>query len=202
MKFRIFIANNPSELNQIMKHSNSLLCLLTLLLIALPACENAHGTQGGWQKVFKNSAEGEVLFGDKEKLIEAVRLGYPVRIGWGSTQVEHVANADFLSIWEGEVFGQIPSIIGQAPTVEGDTAKIRFRLQNHWTKMAGTFYGYSTGFMTDYFQDTLVGGGEDRYTATTWYVLYPSHAEPIGATPLWRAGSPNLEKWKAEQDNE
>jgi len=182
-----------------MKNSISLLCLFAVILIALPACENAHGTQGGWQKVFKNGAGGEVLFGEKEKLIEAVRLGYPVRIGWGSTRVEHVANADFLSIWEGEVFGQIPSIIGQAPTVEGDTAKIRFRLQNHWTKMAGT-NGHSTGFMTDYFQDTLVGGGMDRYTATTWYVLYPSHAEDIEARPLWREGSPNLEKWKAEKE--
>ncbi|GEM_PF-913243 len=184
-----------------MKKVYLLSCLAVLSLLLLPSCENAHGTQGGWQKVYQNSAEGEALFGEKEKLIEAVRLGYPIRIGWGGNSVEHVTEATFLTIFEGEVFGQIEGIVGQAPRVDSDSAKIRFRLQNHWTKIAGT-NGYSTAFMTDYFQDTLVGGGNDRSSATTWYVLYPSHAEPIEARPLWREGSPNWEKWTAAQKEE
>ena len=173
------------------------LLLIFLLIALLPSCENAHGTQGGWQKVYQNDAAGNATFGDKQKLIEAVRLGYPVRIGWGSTRVEHVAPADFLTIFDGEVFGQIKPIIGQAPRIDSDTTKIRFRLQNHWTKISGT-NGYATSFMTNYFQDTLVGGGTDNFNSTTWYVLYPSHAEPIEPRPLWREGAPGWEKWNAE----
>ena len=175
--------------------------LLSLFIIAtlLPSCENAHGTQAGWQKVYQNDAAGQPVFGEKEKLMDAVRLGYPIRIGWGSTRVEHVAEAEFLTIWEGEVFGQISPIIGQAPRVDGDTSKIRFRLQNHWVKIAGT-NGYSTSFMTDYFADSLVGGGGDGSSATAWYVLYPAHAEPIEARPLWRDGSYKWEAWNKAQE--
>ena len=148
------------------------------------------------KKVYKNDALGQTVFGDKSQLIDAVRLGYPVRIGWGSNRVEHVAGADFLTIFEGkEVFGQIKTIVGQAPAIERDSLKIRFRTNNQWTKMAGT-NGYSTAFMTDARQDTVVGGGVDRVGATTWYVLYPSAPVDIEARPLWREGSPNWDKWK------
>lgn len=145
--------------------------------------------------VFRNDANGQVAFGDKSKLIDAVRSGYPIRIGWGSNRVEHVANADFLTIFQGEeVFAQINTIVGQAPIIENDSLKIRFRTQNHWTKMAGT-NGYSTGFMTDYFQDTITGGGVDRYSATTWYVLFPDNQLALEPRPLWREGSPNWEEY-------
>lgn len=150
----------------------------------------------GWQKVFKNDANGDAIFGDKSKVLDAVRLGYPVRIGWGSNRIEHVADADFLSIFQGEeVFAQIKPIIGQAPRIDGDSLKIRFRPENQWTKIAGT-NGYSTSLMTNYFQDTIVGGGDDRYGSTVWYVLYPDHTQKIEPTPLWREESTNWTKWE------
>jgi hypothetical protein len=156
--------------------------------------------ESGWQMVFQNDANGQVTFGDKSKLIDAVRLGYPVRIGWGSNRVEHVAEADFLTIFEGkEVFAQINTIVGQAPQIHGDSLKIKFRTQNHWTKISGT-NGFTTSIMTNYFQDTLAGGNTDRYKATTWYVLFPNHKLAIEARPLWAKKSPNWKKW--EQENE
>lgn len=180
-----------------MKNDHTKRILLGLTLMLLFSCQIQKEDEAGWRKVFQNDAEGKALFGDKLELMDAVRLGYPIRIGWGSSSVEHVAEADFLTIFEGEeVFAQIETIIGQAPTVEGDTLKIRFRTQNHWTKIAGT-NGYSTGMMTDYFKDTLVGGGVDRYSSTTWYVMYPSHHLAIEARPLWREESPNWKKWKS-----
>ncbi|MDT7832555.1 hypothetical protein RQM59_09200 [Flavobacteriaceae bacterium S356] len=177
-----------------MKTKNLFLSILALLFLS--ACQTSGSSTSGWQKVFQNDASGNTLFGDKSTLIDAVRLGYPVRIGWGSSRVEHVADADFLTIFEGtEVFAQIRTIVGQAPRIDGDSLKIRFRTQNHWTKISGT-NGYSTGFMTNYFQDSIVGGNVDRYTATTWYVLYPSNASDIEARPLWREGAPNWEQWE------
>ena len=165
-----------------------------LLVFIICSCQPSVESKAGWQKVFSNDDSGETLFGDKSALIDAVRLGYPVRIGWGGNRVEHVADASFLTIFDGEVFAQIQSIIGQAPAVEGDSIKIRFRMQNNWTKMAGT-NGYTMGFMTDYFQDTIAGGGMDRAAATTWYVLYPDHLLEIEARPLWRKESPNWKNW-------
>ncbi|WP_343486079.1 hypothetical protein [Allomuricauda sp. d1] len=177
------------------RKTNYLTSAFCIFFILISSCEMPKDSQGGWQKVFQNDANGEVTFGEKSRLIDAVRLGYPIRIGWGSNRVEHVADADFLTIFEDEeVFAQIKTIVGQAPQIEEDSLKIRFRSQNHWTKIAGT-NGYSTAFMIDYFKDSIVGGGTDRYTATTWYVLYPNHITDIEARPLWRKTSPHWEKW-------
>ncbi len=178
------------------RQTTTMIRLFFALSILLCACHAQEPSHAGWQKVYQNDSEGQTTFGEKSKLIDAVRLGYPVRIGWGSNRIEHVANADFLTIFQGEeVFGQIETIVGQAPAIEGDTLKVRFRTNNRWTKMAGT-NGYTTAFMTDAEQDTLVGGGVDRAGATTWYVLYPSHQVDIEARPLWREGSPNWDTWK------
>lgn len=148
--------------------------------------------------VYKNDANGKTVFGNKAKLLDAVRLGYPVRIGWGSNRVEHVADAHFLTIFDGqEVFAQIKPIIGQRPQANGDSLKIAFRANNEWLKMAGT-NGYTTALMTDYLQDTIVGNNE-RYTATTWYVNYPANPNHGVAKPLWRAEAPLLEKWEARE---
>ncbi|AXT60372.1 hypothetical protein D1816_08410 [Aquimarina sp. AD10] len=170
--------------------------LFSVILLLFCSCQKPDNSNTGWQKVFQNDENGETIFGDKSKLIDAVRLGYPIRIGWGSNRVEHVADADFLTIFEGEeVFAQIKTILGQAPRIDGDSLKIRFRTQNHWTSIAGT-NGYTTSIMTNYMQDTLVGGDKDRYRSSTWYVLYPNHGLNIEAKPLWQKTSPNWEKWK------
>ncbi len=163
---------------------------LILFAVIFAACQPVAQDNGGWQKVYRNDERGGTTFGSKKALIDAVRLGYPVRIGWGGNRVEHVAEADFLTILQGdEVFAQIRSIVGQAPSIANDSLKIRFRMNNQWTKISGT-NGYATAFMTNYLDDTIVGGGIDRYAATTWYVLYPAREKMIDATPLWRADSP------------
>ncbi len=171
--------------------------LFGIAFLLFIACQQTtHKETGGWKKVFQNDPNGEAMYGDKLKLMDAVRLGYPIRIGWGGNRVEHIADASFLTILDGkEVFAQIKTIVGQEPIVDGDSLKIRFRNQNHWTKIAGT-NGYSTGFMSDYLNDSIVGGGVDRYGSTTWYVLYPYGAVSDSiARPLWRSSSPHWEKW-------
>ena len=166
--------------------------IIWLLFPLLLACQNnsLHNHNCGWQKVLVNDAAGEVLFGSKQKLVDAVRLGFPVRLGFGGQPIEHFAEANFLTIADGnivkgEVFAQISTIVGQIPTMEQDSFKMRFRTSNHWTKMAGT-NGYATAFMTDYHADTLVGGGNDRYRSTTWYVNFPCHPANIEPVALIR----------------
>ncbi|TMM57283.1 hypothetical protein FEE95_12415 [Maribacter algarum] len=183
-----------------LKILNKKILVFGVILILISSCQSSDGREVGWQMVFHNDANGQAIYGDKSKLVDAVRLGYPVRIGWGGNSVEHIANVEFLTIFQGEeVFAQINTIIGQAPQIDGDSLKMRFRTQNHWTKIAGT-NGYSTGLMTDYFKDTIVGGGTDRYSSTAWYVLYPNNHVEQKARPLWRKESPNWEKWRKKNE--
>jgi len=172
---------------------------ICFILLLCCACQTPKEAKAGWQKVFKNNANGQTVFGNKAQLIDAVRSGYPVRIGWGGNRVEHVTDAQFLTIFEGEVFAQIKSIVGQAPSAINDSVKIKFRPENHWTKIAGT-NGYANGFMTNYFKDTIAGGNIDRYGETTWYVLYPAHTLELEARPLWKEGSPNWDTYTNQLD--
>lgn len=150
-------------------------------------------------KGFSNDENGGAVFGEKHKLLDAVRLGYPIRIGWGSNRVEHVAEAEFLTIFQGkEVFAQIKTIIGQAPSIQNDSLKIKLRNENHWTKIAAT-NGYSNTLMTNYMNDSIVGGREG-YTTTTWYVLYPNNSQNIQPIPLWNKNSSNWEEWKKNNE--
>ena len=163
---------------------------ILVFFIFLISCAPQSSSTSGWQKVYKNDEHGIGQFGDKQDLLDAARLGYPIRIGFGSNRVEHVADADFLTIFDNkELFAQIKPIFGQAPMVHGDSLKIRFRTENHWVMIAGT-NGYFTSMMNNYVQDTLVGGNADRYRPATWYVNYPTHQLDIEATPLWRKESP------------
>ena len=156
-----------------------ILAIGVIMVFFAGGCKATKHSTCGWQKVFVNNADGTTAFGDKQELVRAVRAGYPVRIGFGGKPVEHYADVQFLTvvdgeIFKGEVFGQISTIIGQRPTVENDSLKMRFRTWNHWTKMAGT-NGYATAFMTDYQKDTLVGGNIDRRRSSSWFVEYPCH---------------------------
>ncbi len=144
-----------------------------------------------WQLVYRNDAEGETVFGDKSQLLDAVRSGLPIRVGFGgrsqadtTRSVEHVADAQFLSILDGdEVFAQITQIIGQAPAREANGIKIRFRTNNKWTAIRGT-NGYSTGLMVDYMADTLSNMPRDSKRGTSWFV-YTKKSPEKSPRPLY-----------------
>lgn len=170
---------------------------LVILLLSVTACQSSNETKGGWQKVFQNDQDGKAMFGKKDLLLDAVRLGYPIRIGWGSNRVEHVADAEFLTIFQGkEVFAQIKTIVGQAPSIQNDSLKIKLRKENHWTKIAAT-NGYANTLMVNYLNDSIVGGREG-YTTTSWYVLYPNYHSSIEPVPLWHKDSPNWKEWNSK----
>jgi len=154
-----------------------LICIAVAIIFS--SCKSVSHISCGWTKVFSNNAEGATTFGNKQELVKAVRAGYSVRVGFGEKPVEHISTVNFLSIvdgkiFKGEVFAQIPTILGQLPAVENDSLKMRLRTWNHWTKLVGT-NGYTTAIMTNYQNDTLVSGNNDRYQASTWYVEYPCH---------------------------
>ena len=68
-----------------------------------------------WRMVYANDAQGAAVAGSKDALVEAVRAGSPVRVYFGGGRVEHVADVQFLTIFDGEVFAQLTPIEGPAP---------------------------------------------------------------------------------------
>ena len=170
--------------------------VLSLFLFCFYGCSSTNSNSPkGWTKVFVNDENGKAVFGNKAELIDAVRNGFPIRIGWGGSRIEHIANADFLTISAGEeVFAQIPPIIGQMPSFIPDSLRINFRPNNKWSKIAGT-NGANTALMIDYMNDTVNNHRTDRNGSTTWYVNYNSPIIEKNATPLWRKSSKLWESW-------
>lgn len=174
--------------------------LFTFLLFSFWTCTSSSPSSTiGWKKVYQNDADGKALFGNKDDLISAVRNGYSIRIGWGGRRVEHVADADFLTIGMGkEVFAQIKPIMGQRPDFSTDTLKLDFRVNNKWVKIAGT-NGRNSALMFDYQTDTIVNHNNTRTGSTTWYVNYNSSTMEETGTPLWHPSSPFWEDWNEEE---
>ncbi|MEL6864339.1 MAG: hypothetical protein AAFP19_07970 [Bacteroidota bacterium] len=174
---------------------SGLLFTFLMLFQAFSNQQNSEEQDIGWQLVFKNDANGKSLYGDKQLLMDAVRKGYPVRIGYGrqrpndpNISVEHVGDAAFLSITNNqEVFGQIPMIIGQKPFLNNnDSIRINFHEHRRWAMIAGT-NGYSDRMMFDVRKDSVLSH-RSRYAAFSWYVYYSKSSgaatEKVG--PLWQ----------------
>jgi hypothetical protein len=134
----------------------------------------------GWQLVLAVDTTGRPTFGDKERLLAAVRAGLPVRVGWGiawrlpdgtAGGLEHVAEAAFLTIHRGEVFAQIAPILGQAPAAREPAVTFRTEGDRLWYALLDT-----TGRLHHYF----TGGTEAQTTRTTthWYVAGAAGASP------------------------
>ena len=72
--------------------------------------------------LFATGFNKEPTHGSKDALIDAVNRGASIRVGWdldfngdGTSDLTHWADANFLSIFEGEVFTQIDTINTQRP---------------------------------------------------------------------------------------
>lgn len=176
-----------------MKKVLGVFCIFLILFCgcAERASERSSDSKQGWQLVFRNGKNGQVILGSKEKLIEAVRSGYSIRVGWGGRRqtdtaksVEHVADAQFLTVANSnEVFAQIQPIIGQNPGLEKDTLDIVFRENLQWVLMVGT-NGFSDRLTTERLQDTI-RGHRSLPTEVSWFVDYPLDHNTKTKTPLW-----------------
>lgn len=88
-----------------------------------------------WQKVLEVNKNGEIISGQKNTLIDAIRQGQNIRVYWKGSYVEHLTDAHFLTIIEGEVFTQTPTIRGQKPTQHPPSIELR---ENDWTGIIST----------------------------------------------------------------
>lgn len=75
-----------------------------------------------WNIAYRSGINGEALSGSIQPLLDAVRAGHPIRVGWGLSReqdgitrsVEHVINPVFLTVIDGQhVTAQLPEHISQ-----------------------------------------------------------------------------------------
>ena len=96
--------------------------------------------------VYAHDADGIALSGSKEALIEAVRNGKQVRIGWkmgeGAKKAEHFSDAQMVTILNDEVYAQIVPIIHQQAKPKRNN--MVFRSGMGWTFIASTTGNNST----------------------------------------------------------
>jgi hypothetical protein len=144
---------------------------MLLLSCALVRPALAQGSPS-WRLLFAVDSAGVRIEGDKTRLIDAVRAGRPVRVGWRlayrlpdgtAGNLEHVATASFLTIHHGEVFAQIPPILGQRPAAREASIALRTEGDQLWYGLLDT-----TGRLVGYFTGT--GASQTTRVPTYWYV--------------------------------
>lgn len=159
--------------------SQILLILLILSCCILSNCGIENQAQPTWHLVYKNSQKGETLYGSKQDLIDALRMGSPLRVGFGGSRVqdttrsiEHIADAELITITNSEdVFAQVSTFIGQTPALEADTVTIKQKAQNKFNWIIGT-NGTMSGLSIDYIIDSL-HTPRITHRGFYWYVNTP-----------------------------
>ena len=98
-----------------------ILCAIASSLF-LPSPTIAQEGQRCPNQLYSSGFDGKATSGSKPRLIAAVQRGETIRIGWdidfdddGISDLSHWADAEFLSVWEGEVFTQVAAIHRQRP---------------------------------------------------------------------------------------
>jgi len=116
------------------------------LLILLTLFGTLPSFAADWGLIYSITSAGEAT-GNKDALIKAVRAGQQIRVGWGvswelpdgqKTGVEHVADSKFLTIFQGEVFAQIDSILPQRPRTSEKAILFNSPNGETWTGMLDT----------------------------------------------------------------
>ena len=117
-------------------------CKILLALILILCSSIVVGQKS--EILLKTDFEGKVTDGSLETLIEAVKSGESIRIGWQLDfnedrvpDLEHWIDAKFLTIMSGHVFNQIEPIYMQAPLADIPQVEIS-NSPLQWTAIIGT----------------------------------------------------------------
>lgn len=121
-----------------MNYKYNLLALAVLAFITATSCFSQTNI------LLHTDFDGTVINGSKEKLIEEIRKGKSVRVGWQldfnddqEADFDHWMDAEFITILNGEVFTQIRNINIQAPNLDVPQLDI-MPVNTMWTAILGT----------------------------------------------------------------
>ena len=104
--------------------------IIFILVLLLVSCSNNHKQNSSiWKIVYKNDKQGNTLIGSKQKLINAIRQGASIKIGWGGKGKNHSIEHLSLPIWIAVLDGK-EVIAHLAPQVFAKT---------QWDKLSASF---------------------------------------------------------------
>jgi hypothetical protein len=158
------------------------ICLSILAIYGLLSFDsNGKRANTGWQAVYKHNENGKPLSGNKQALIDAIRNGYDVKIGWGfqlkrdtSIRLEHTANPHFVTITKND---EVTAIIHEHALLNSymsDTPK--FNLPMHSWKCVLSTTGTFNAMIYDTKKEELVNDFPQRHIMT-WFVNYNNQPE-------------------------
>lgn len=179
---------------------NEVRCLILLFISCGFFCNCAYESQvqPAWHLIYKNSHDGRSLYGSKTDLIDALRMGSPLRVGFGGRRLqdttrsmEHIAEARLISITNGEdVFAQVSTNIGQTPDLDADTVTIIHKPQGQFNWIIGT-NGTMSSLSVDFIIDSL-HQASISHRGFYWYVNTPISKDKYNKLkkqfpePLWK----------------
>ena len=138
-------AEDRNTRDQLMKSRARAVYVLCFLAVACQPSTVPGAPERGYELLYEHDDQGAAVVGTKEALVSAVQAGAEVRVYWGDTSFGHLADAGFLTVFEGDVFAQMSAIESQAPTEE--PKQVLFREPGvRWRAVIGT-NGFFTAFM-------------------------------------------------------
>lgn len=130
-----------------MKTTFALLQLIMLLIIQTSLSQN----NNNYSIIYEANSKGEVINGNLDLLVQYVQNGNPVRVGWvlefknpdpnsdEIIEMQHWADAGFITTLKGHVFAQISSIYQQGPAISSPPGVFLVNDQpNGWVAILGT----------------------------------------------------------------
>lgn len=175
-----------------------LLACTIIIMSCIHSTESRYQPIPKWTLIYKNSFDGESLYGSKKELIYSLRAGSPLRVGFGGHRlgdtlrsIEHLADAQFISIANSnEVFAQIKTMIGQRPSLDEEPLSMEFHENRKFSMIAstnGSVSSLSIDFLIDSLKTTQTG-----HRGFSWYVqqvgsvaIEDDQAKPP-VEPLWK----------------
>ena len=126
-----------------------------LLILFLISISTLAYNQGTYEIVVATNFDGQVVSGSIDDLIQEIRKGKAVRVGWQldfnqdkKSDFDHWVPAEFITILNGHVFTQIPPIFAQGPNLDIPQVQI-FSSPTQWTAVLGTNGKLLNRFITE-----------------------------------------------------
>jgi len=158
-----------------------LVCILAMAMAALPA---PGSNSSGWTAVYRHDPDGKAVEGDLNRLIDAVRQGYAIRIGWGwqrhrdgrTITLEHIATPVFLTVIDET---HVSAVIDPHPLLEGyaDIARQKPADPGQIWQCVLTTTGEFNARVFNWETGAVIRDWPQRQRMT-WFVEYPPAGPP------------------------
>jgi len=105
--------------------------------------------QNNYQIIYESDNDGNTILGNRETLVNYIQNGTPIRVGWvlkfkhpqndSIVEMQHWADAGFITTLNGHAFAQINSIYQQGPGISNPPSVFLVNDKPHgWVAIIGT----------------------------------------------------------------